>query len=197
MVEFGALNADQRRAFLASSGLPRLNIALFTHSPAELYSSTWLPNSVAAVPQCVCAQRGQSVVFRVWHCSLGTVLSSLLSQLIILSSSAQAGISTRIPRGKRKESRFLTVQCNRCLSVHASLPHTGATGGSGSDLKSLKVSVLVYETEKPNAPALLAMTLDAQLPKTQADLLAGAHGCLRTSSSALFLPLSCIGESFL
>jgi hypothetical protein len=64
-------------------------------------------------------------------------------------------------------------------------------------LKSLKVSVLVYETEKPNAPALLAMTLDAQLPKTQADLLAGAHDCLRTSSSALFLPLSCISESFL
>jgi hypothetical protein len=64
-------------------------------------------------------------------------------------------------------------------------------------LKSLKVSVLVHETEKPNAPALLAMTLDTQLPKAQADLLAGAHGCMRTSSSALILLLSCMSESFL
>lgn len=56
--------------------------------------------------------------------------------------------------------------------------HAGATGGSGSVLKSLKVSVLVHETEKPNASALLAMTLDAQVPKEQADLLSGAHDCV-------------------
>jgi hypothetical protein len=85
LVEFGALNADQRRAFLASSGLPRLIIdqtlftliiALFTHSPTELYSSTWLPNSVAAVQQCVCAQRGQCVLFGMWRCALLSALSA-------------------------------------------------------------------------------------------------------------------------
>jgi len=69
----------------------------------------------------------------------------------------------------------LTSSSKSSENKRASPPHTRSAGGSESNLS---VTVLVHETEKPNAPVLLAMRLDTQLPKAQANLLAGACGCL-------------------